>query len=204
MNRFVLGHSQGLTIYLSNCPGKLKKEPIAPEPANTMNGLATNESMVRRISVRDKLLIKEVQEMNENLPATCSVHFEDPNTLSEFLLTVTPDEGYWQGGKFKFSVFVTEDYNMAPPRVKCLTRLWHPNINVDGDVCLSLLRQTSIDEHGWAPTRRLKDVVWGLNSLFTDLLNFEDPLNIEAAEMYNKNKTEFQAKVQEYIAKGKR
>lgn len=92
---------------------KLKKEPIAPEPTNMPNGLPTNESIVRRISVRDKLLIKEVQEMNENLPATCSVHFEDPNVLSEFILTVSPDEGYWQGGQFKFSVSVTEDYNMA-------------------------------------------------------------------------------------------
>ncbi|XP_045446762.1 NEDD8-conjugating enzyme UBE2F-like [Melitaea cinxia] len=178
---------------------KLKKEHT-----EATNGVKIEPS--KRISVRDKLLVKEVQEMNENLPTTCSVHFEDPNVLSEFILTVAPDEGYWSGGKFKFSVFVTEDYNMAPPKVKCLTRLWHPNINVDGDICLSLLRQTSIDEHGWAPTRRLKDVVWGLNSLFTDLLNFDDPLNIEAAEMYKMNKTKFQSKVLEYIAvsKGKR
>lgn len=68
---------------------------------------------VKRISVRDKLLVKEVQEMNENLPATCSVHFDDPNALNEFTLIVAPDEGYWSGGKFKFSVYVTEDYNMA-------------------------------------------------------------------------------------------
>lgn len=67
----------------------------------------------RRISIRDKLLVKEVQEMNENLPVTCSVSFEDPNILSEFVLTVVPDEGYWHGGKFKFSVSVTDDYNMA-------------------------------------------------------------------------------------------
>lgn len=42
--------------------------------------------------------------------------------------------------------------------------------------------------------------------MFQDLLNFEDPLNIEAAEMYKRNKVDFQAKVQEYIsgAKGKR
>ena len=54
-----------------------------------------------------------------------------------------------------------------PPQVKCLTKLWHPNINEDGDVCLSILRQNSLDGLGWAPTRKLKDVVWGLNSLFT-------------------------------------
>ncbi|KAG7311047.1 NEDD8-conjugating enzyme ube2f [Plutella xylostella] len=176
---------------------------IKKEGSDHSNGISNETS--KRISVRDKLLVKEVQEMNENLPTTCAVTFEDPNVLCEFTLTVAPDEGYWQGGRFQFSVFVTEDYNMAPPKVKCLTKLWHPNINEDGDICLSLLRQTSIDEHGWAPTRRLKDVVWGLNSLFTDLLNFEDPLNIEAAEQYKKDKVEFQAKVQEYISlSGKR
>lgn len=53
-----------------------------------------------------------------------------------------------------------------PPIVKCETRLWHPNISEEGEICLSLLRQNSIDGLGWAPTRTLKDVVWGLSSLF--------------------------------------
>lgn len=85
---------------------KIKKEHTEPP-----NGITVEAS--KRISVRDKLLVKEVQEMEENLPGTCSVHYDDPNILNEFVLTVTPDEGFWQGGKFKFSVFVTEDYNMA-------------------------------------------------------------------------------------------
>ncbi|XP_059481303.1 NEDD8-conjugating enzyme UBE2F-like [Neocloeon triangulifer] len=151
----------------------------------------------RRASVRDKLLIKEVQEME--LPPTCKTHFEDPQKLYEFNLTVAPDEGFWQGGHFKFHIYVPEEYNMAPPKVKCLTKLWHPNISVDGEICLSLLRQSSIDGLGWAPTRRLKDVVWGLNSLFTDLLNFEDPLNIEAAELYVRDKEAFRIKAKEYV-----
>lgn len=57
--------------------------------------------------------------------------------------------------------------NRQPPKVKCVTKLWHPNISVSGDICLSLLRQNSIDGLGWVPTRTLKDVIWGLNSLFT-------------------------------------
>nr|KAF6498449.1 putative ubiquitin conjugating enzyme E2 F (putative) [Rousettus aegyptiacus] len=77
---------------------------------------------------------------------------------------------------------------MVPPKVKCLTRIWHPNITETGEICLSLLREHSIDGTGWAPTRTLKDVVWGLNSLFTDLLNFDDPLNIEAAEHHLRDK----------------
>ncbi|XP_028338812.1 NEDD8-conjugating enzyme UBE2F isoform X3 [Physeter macrocephalus] len=117
---------------------------------------ATASDSTRRVSVRDRLLVK--------------------------------DEGYYQGGKFQFETEVPDAYNMVPPKVKCLTRIWHPNITETGEICLSLLREHSIDGTGWAPTRTLKDVVWGLNSLFTDLLNFDDPLNIEAAEHHLRDK----------------
>ncbi|KAH7985306.1 hypothetical protein HPB49_026500 [Dermacentor silvarum] len=52
---------------------------------------------------------------------------------------------------------------------------------------------------GWAPTRTLKEIVWGLNALFTDLLNFDDPLDNEAAEHYQRDKEGFKAKVREYV-----
>ncbi|XP_047400933.1 NEDD8-conjugating enzyme UBE2F isoform X7 [Sciurus carolinensis] len=150
---------------------------------------ATTSDSTRRVSVRDKLLVK--------------------------------DEGYYQGGKFQFETEVPDAYNMVPPKVKCLTRIWHPNITETGEICLSLLREHSIDGTGWAPTRTLKDVVWGLNSLFTgedcdsrqadspvftlsfslfkDLLNFDDPLNIEAAEHHLRDKEDFRNKVDDYI-----
>ncbi|XP_046996526.1 NEDD8-conjugating enzyme UBE2F-like isoform X1 [Schistocerca americana] len=172
---------------------KLKKETDAPPNTPT--------DANKRVSVRDKLLVKEVQEMEQTLPVTCKVHFDNPDILYDFTLTVMPDEGYWMGGRFVFHIHVTEEYNMAPPSVKCLTKLWHPNISEDGDICLSLLRQNSIDGMGWAPTRKLKDVIWGLNSLFTDLLNFDDPLNIEAAELYTRDKDAFRSKVREYVNK---
>ncbi|PSN33336.1 NEDD8-conjugating enzyme UBE2F [Blattella germanica] len=172
---------------------KQKKESDAP-------GGSSASEPGKRVSIRDRLLVKEVQEMEQTLPTTCSVKFEDPNQLHDFHLTVTPDEGYWTGGRFRFHIFVTEDYNMAPPSVKCLTKLWHPNISEDGDICLSLLRQNSIDGMGWAPTRKLKDIIWGLNSLFTDLLNFDDPLNIEAAELYVKDKEAFRSRVRDYVS----
>ncbi|XP_074045856.1 NEDD8-conjugating enzyme UBE2F isoform X2 [Macrotis lagotis] len=178
----------------------------------------------RRVSVRDKLLVKEVAELEANLPCTCKVNFPDPNKLHYFQLTVTPDEGHYQGGKFQFEIEVPDAYNMVagavcttqplwtdcppplptalwppscrlpdpaiqtPPKVKCLTRIWHPNITEMGEICLSLLREHSIDGAGWAPTRTLKD-----------LLNFDDPLNIEAAEHHLRDKEDFRNKVEDYI-----
>lgn len=137
--------------------------------------------------------------MEENMPRTCKVHFEDPSTLYHFFLFITPDEGYWLGGRFKFEIEVPEEYNIVPPKAVCLTKIWHPNITENGEICLSLLRQNSYDGLGWAPTRRLKDVLWGLNSLFSDLLNFDDPLNVEAAEHYARDRESFKAKVKDYI-----
>ncbi|XP_013396336.1 NEDD8-conjugating enzyme UBE2F [Lingula anatina] len=162
-------------------------------------GGASDDSCGRRVSIRDKLLVKEVQEMELNTPKSCKVHFEDPNKLNQFSLTITPDDGFYAGGKYKFSIDVPEEYNMVPPTVRCNTRIWHPNITEDGEVCLSLLRTNSIDSMGWAPTRHLKDVIWGLNSLFSDLLNFDDPLNVEAAEHYERDKESFKHKVRDYI-----
>lgn len=161
---------------------KLKKKTEERKP--TTGSTSDHLTGIRRISVRDKLLVKEVQEMEMNLPSTCCAKFDNPHELHKFELNVCPDEGFWLGGNFRFLIEVPEEYNMVPPKVKCQTPLWHPNISEEGDICLSLLRQNSIDGLGWAPTRTLKDVVWGLNSLFTDLLNFDDPLNNEAAEHY--------------------
>ena len=96
---------------------------------------------------------------------------------------------------------VPEEYNIAPPEVRCETRLWHPNISEEGEICLSILRQNSVDGLGWAPTRRMKDVVWGVSSLFSDLLNFEDPLNIEAADHFQRDREGFRTKVREWIKK---
>jgi ubiquitin-conjugating enzyme E2 F len=164
-------------------------------------GRNNKSALCGRASIRDQLLVKEVQEMEMTLPTGCKVKFEDPNALHDFTLVIVPDDGYWHGGKFKFHVSVGEDYNLSPPSVRCLTRLWHPNINEDGDVCLSILRLNAIDGMGWAPTRRLKDVIWGLSSLFGDLLNFDDPLNNEAAQHFLADRDAFRAKVRDWVVK---
>ena len=51
---------------------------------------------------------------------------------------------------------LNHDYGMVkiqtcffqPPKVRCTTRIWHPNITEDGEVCLSLLRHNSLDSMG--------------------------------------------------------
>jgi ubiquitin-conjugating enzyme E2 F len=51
---------------------------------------------------------------------------------------------------------------------------------------------------GWLPTRRLTDVIFGINSLFTDLCDFSDPLNIELSEEFGKNSEKVKQKIREF------
>lgn len=155
----------------------------------------------KQMSVRSRFLTQEVCEIQSCLPSTCSVHFEDVDDFRKFSLTVKPDEGFWKSGKFVFHIHIPSEYNVKPPVVKCETKLWHPNITEEGKICLSILREHSLDGTGWLPTRTLKDVVWGLDALFTDLCDFEDPLNTVAAEQYSTDKAAFQRKVRDYISR---
>ncbi len=66
-------------------------------------------------------------------------------------------------------------------------------------MCLSLLRQNALDFTGWTPARSLKDVVWGLVSLFHDLADFHDPLHAAAADQFLQNREAFEKRVHEYI-----
>lgn len=156
-------------------------------------------ALCKQMSVRSRFLTQEVSEIQSCMPKTCQVNFENVDDLRQFTLTIRPEEGYWKGGTFVFEIKIPAEYNIKPPVAECKTRIWHPNINEDGKICLSILREHSLDGTGWLPTRTLKDVVLGLNALFTDLCDFEDPLNITAAEQHSIDKPGFERKVRDYI-----
>ena len=61
--------------------------------------------------------------MEQTLPSTCRVKFENPDALHDFYMTIYPDEGFWKGGRFVFHIVISEDYNMAVSNVDNLSRL---------------------------------------------------------------------------------
>jgi len=82
--------------------------------------------------------------------------FQDPDNILNFILTIEPDEGMYRGGRFTFSFAISHNFPHEPPKVQCREKIYHPNIDLDGKVCLNILRED------WKPVLNLNAVIVGL------------------------------------------
>jgi ubiquitin-conjugating enzyme E2 N len=44
------------------------------------------------------------------------------------------------GGVFKLELFLPDDYPMTPPKIRFLTKIFHPNVDKLGRICLDVLK----------------------------------------------------------------
>ena len=150
----------------------------------------------RKIIPGELRMKKELGEID--VPRFAKVEFPDKTDVMNFECTISlkdePDS-LWTGAKYKFTVHVPPGYPHDPPKCKCLDKIWHPNIDLDGNVCLNILRAD------WKPVLEINSVILGLIFLFIDP-NPSDPLNRDAAEQMVKDKKLFATTVRNSINGG--
>ncbi|RKF57111.1 NEDD8-conjugating enzyme UBC12 [Golovinomyces cichoracearum] len=130
-----------------------------------------------------------------SLPSTMYTEFPNPDDTLSFKLTIEPDEGMYKGGRFIFKFVISQNFPHEAPKVKCTQKIYHPNIDLEGNVCLNILRED------WKPVLNLQSVVVGLQFLFLEP-NSSDPLNKEAAEDLRHNRDGFKRNVKISMAGG--
>ena len=124
-------------------------------------------------------MLTDIVELDGGTIAT--VTFPNPNDLTNFNVAVSPDTGMWKGARYNFSFSIPTDYPHKPPKVICTNKIYHPNINLEGAVCLNILRED------WKPVLDINAVIYGVIFLFYEP-NPDDPLNHEAADLYRSDK----------------
>lgn len=105
-----------------------------------------------------------------------------------------PKDSAYEGGLFKLELFLPDDYPMGPPKVRFLTRVYHPNINRLGQICLDILKDK------WSPALQIRTVLLSIQALLS-APNPDDPLNNEAADLWKANEPEAMRIAREWTAK---
>ena len=57
------------------------------------------------------------------------------------ILIIGPQDTLFEGGFFKCHLIFPKEYPQRPPKMKVISDIWHPNIEKNGDVCISILHE---------------------------------------------------------------
>eukprot|EP00055_Hartaetosiga_balthica_P005614 m.16698 g.16698 ORF g.16698 m.16698 type:complete len:150 (-) comp4659_c0_seq1:274-723(-) len=105
-----------------------------------------------------------------------------------------PDKSPYEGGVFFLDIHVPHDYPYKPPKVKFTTKVYHPNINGEGGICLDILKGN------WSPAITIHKLCLSICSLLTDP-NPDDPLVGSIAREYTSDRATYNKKAMDWTKK---
>ena len=130
-------------------------------------------------------VLKEMGDIAKDTSAAIDL-VRDPSNAMHLTGTIKgPDDTPYSGGLFQVDITIPADYPMAPPKMKFMTKMWHPNVSSQtGAICLDILKDQ------WSPALTLKTALLSLQALMC-APEPSDPQDAEVANMYTRNQEQF-------------
>lgn len=119
--------------------------------------------------------MKESMNLVRDPPPGISIETHEDNFRYINVIIVGPPGTPYDGGIFKLELFLPIGYPIEPPKVRFLTKIYHPNIDAIGRICLDVLKK------GWSPALSVRTTLLSIQSLLNEP-NPEDPLDTSVAE----------------------
>jgi ubiquitin-conjugating enzyme E2 D/E len=137
-------------------------------------------------------LLREHTDLQNDPPSNCSAGLVNEGNLFHWTATLLgPEDSPYAGGIFHLDITFPTDYPFKPPHIKFTTKVYHPNINAQGGICLDILKDQ------WTPALSIAKVLLSISSLLTDA-NPKDPLVPEIAQQYITNREAFDRTAREW------
>eukprot|EP00735_Rhodelphis_limneticus_P002572 TRINITY_DN13484_c0_g1::TRINITY_DN13484_c0_g1_i1::g.27983::m.27983 TRINITY_DN13484_c0_g1::TRINITY_DN13484_c0_g1_i1::g.27983 ORF type:complete len:153 (-),score=3.37,sp/P35130/UBC2_MEDSA/81.58/9e-92,UQ_con/PF00179.21/1.1e-53,Prok-E2_B/PF14461.1/8e-06,RWD/PF05773.17/0.0012 TRINITY_DN13484_c0_g1_i1:415-873(-) len=138
-------------------------------------------------------LMRDFKRLQSDPPHGVSGAPASENSIMDWNAVIFgPEDTPWEGGTFKLTLQFSEDYPNKPPKVRFVTKMFHPNIYADGQICLDIL------QNQWSPIYDISAILTSIQSLLCDP-NPNSPANSEAARLYQENRREYLRRVEEIV-----
>ncbi|KAG4969529.1 hypothetical protein JHK82_035227 [Glycine max] len=158
-----------------------------------------------------KRILKELKDLQKDPPTSCSAGPVVAEDMFHWQATIMgPPDSPYAGGVFLVTIHFPPDYPFKPPKVAFRTKVFHPNINSNGSICLDILKEQ------WSPALTISKVTWCMDklvqfvnpvqvllsicSLLTDP-NPDDPLVPEIAHMYKTDRNKYESNARSWTQK---
>lgn len=146
-------------------------------------------------AMRAARIAKEMMMITSEPPAGISCwEVEDSNSSLEARIIGVAGSPY-QNGVFKLFITMPERYPFEPPQIKFSTKIYHPNIDGGGRICLDLLKMPPAGN--WKPSLNILTVLTSIQLLMTEP-NPDDGLMSDIAKEYQRDKPTFMKKATEW------
>ncbi|KAL7639565.1 UNVERIFIED_CONTAM: hypothetical protein RMT77_010066 [Armadillidium vulgare] len=121
-------------------------------------------------------VLKEMTDLVKNPPEGIKVILNDQD-VTDIQATITGPAGTpYANGQFKIKLALGKDFPASPPKGYFITKIFHPNVASNGEICVNTLKKD------WKPDLGIRHVFLVIKCLLI-VPNPESALNEEAGKM---------------------
>jgi len=180
--------------HLHSLGKEVQRNPEDFSHKSAKNLFKTTDLSSQKSPMALKRINKELQDLGRDPPAQCSAGPVGDDLFHWQATIMGPPESPYQGGVFFLTIHFPTDYPFKPPKVAFTTRIYHPNINSNGSICLDILRSQ------WSPALTISKVLLSICSLLCDP-NPDDPLVPEIARIFKTDREKYTELAREWTRK---
>lgn len=146
---------------------------------------------------REQKIAEEKKSLRRNKPTDSNLEWIPARDGNNEKLRITfkgPEKSIYSSEIFTVEIEFQEGYPKDAPKTTMLTKVFHPNIDIDGSVCVNAIRG------GYFPGQTIKEIIEEIRDALINP-NPDDYLNKEAAQLMKSDYEQFKLVVSQQIQK---